>query len=253
MKTIKLLSSEDAVSEVVDFVTILGILVFSISVIGIAGYPMVKNVQDADYLENTKQSFTILAENINKVVLGQMPSQAVELKLYGGTLSANGSSTITITAINSTGSPVTLVNQQQMRSIESIVGNTVFAYEGTGVWAKYPNGNTLLLYKPLITNQSNALVIPVVTILGTSSTGGYGTSRVAASGAPSVTLYPNMSNVTVTVNSNYIGDPGTGGWASYLGRVMSLSSCTPPSCTAQFPINNINVYILNIQLYTVIG
>ena len=36
----KFLSSEDAVSEVVDFVTILGLLVLSIGLIGVAGYPI---------------------------------------------------------------------------------------------------------------------------------------------------------------------------------------------------------------------
>ncbi len=46
MKIIKLLSSDDAVSEVVDFVAIPGILVLSIGLIGGAGYLISKNAQD---------------------------------------------------------------------------------------------------------------------------------------------------------------------------------------------------------------
>ncbi|MCZ7393396.1 MAG: hypothetical protein ABOK23_12300 [Candidatus Methanoperedens sp.] len=250
MKIIKLLYSEDAVSEVVDFVTILGILVFFIGIIGVAGYPMVKNAQDANNIENTKQSFIVLAANINKIVLGQTPSQSVELKVYGGTLSVNGSSTINITAIDSTGNNVTLVYTTQMRSIESTVGNTVIAYEGTGVWAKYPGGNTLLVSKPLITNRSNVLVIPVVTMLGTSSIGGYGISRVTASGAPGVILYRNVSNITVNISSSYWN-----GWKTYFGNVMfwqyCISSESSGSCTVKLATtNNIDVYILNIQLNT---
>lgn len=42
MNKIKFLLSEDAVTEVVDFVTILGILVLSIGLIRVAGYPMLK-------------------------------------------------------------------------------------------------------------------------------------------------------------------------------------------------------------------
>ncbi|MFA4935362.1 MAG: hypothetical protein WC568_05955 [Candidatus Methanoperedens sp.] len=255
MKIIKFLSSEDAVSEVIDFVTILGILTLSIGIIGVAGYPMLKNAQEATQIENTKQSFTVLAENMNKVVLGQTPSQSVELKMYGGTLSVTGNSTINITA-NSTNittgtiSRIVLVYTTDMRSIESTVGNTVVAYEGTGVWAKYPNGNTLLVSKPLITNQSNVLVIPVVTIRGTSSTGGSGISRVMASGSPGVTLYRNVSNIMITVNSGYWK-----GWENYFGRVMSWGVCTSggPSggCTVNLQtLNNTDVYILNIQLET---
>ncbi len=247
MKIIKLLYSEDAVSEVVGFVTIFGMLAISILIIGVAGYPLVKSAQEVNNIENTKQSFTVLAANINKVVLGQTPSQSVEIKMYGGSLSVTGNSVINITA-NSSGPRIPLVNST-LRSIESAVGDTVIAYEGTGVWITYPNGNTLLIYKPLITNQSNVLVIPVVSINGTSSTGGSGMSRVTAKGVPSVTFYKNVSDIIVTITGDY-----TRGWEDYFKNIMSwsiLTSGTTSELTARLDTtNNIDVYILNIQLDT---
>ena len=249
MKTIKFLSSDDAVSEVVDFVTILGLLVLSIGIIGVAGYPIVQNAQEANHIENTKQSFIVLANNVNKVVIGQAPSQSVELKMYGGSLSVTGSSSINITA-NSTN--ITTGNIERivladrpMRSIESTVGDTYVAYEGTGVWAKYPNGNTILVSKPLITNQSNVLVIPIVTIGGISSTGGSGMSRVTAKGLPKVTVWKNVSNISVKINSTY-----TNGWENYFSNAKAWSLCTSDECTAIFNKNNIDVYILYLQLDT---
>lgn len=245
----KFLSSEDAVSEVLDFVTILGILVLSIGIIGVAGYPILKSAQEAQQIENTRQGFIVLADNINKIVLGQTPSQSVELKMYGGTLSVTGNSTINITAINSTGGNETLVYTTEMRSIESTVGDTVIAYEGTGVWAKYPNGKTLPVSKPLITNQSNVLVIPIVTVMGTSSTGGSGIVRVVAYGTPGVTSYRNVNNITVKITGDY-----TEGWKDSLEKIMSWSFSFGGSSnelTAQLnTINNIDVYILDIELYT---
>jgi hypothetical protein len=252
MNTINFLLSEDAVSEVVDFVTILGILTLSIGLIGVAGYPIVKNAQEANHIENTRQSFIVLAENINKVVLGQAPSQSVELKMYGGSLSATGSSTINITAnsTNSTGTSRIVLVDRQMRSIESTVGDTYVAYEGTGVWAKYPNGNTILVSKPLITNQSNVLVIPIVTIGGISSTGGSGMSRVTVKGVPSVTFYKNVSDIIVTITGDY-----NMGWEDYFKNIMSWSILTSGTTTSELiarldTTNNIDVYILNIQLDT---
>lgn len=244
MKIINFLSSEKAVSEVVDFVTILGILVLSIGLIAVAGYPMLKSVQEAKHIENTKQSFIVLADNINKVVQGQSPSQSVELKMYGGTLSVTGNSTINITA-NSSGQRTTIVPTTEMRSIESTVGDTVIAYEGTGVWAKYPGGNTLVVYKPLITNQSKVLVIPVVTIIGTSSTGGIGMSGVTVDGTPGVTFYGNVSDMRITVTGDY-----TKGWENYFKNIMAWSFCTAGECTAKLDTSNIDVYTLNIQLNT---
>ena len=246
----KILTSDDAVSEVVDFVTILGVLVLSIGIIGVAGYPIVKNAQEANHIENTKQSFIVLANNVNKVVMGQAPSQSVELKMYGGSLSVTGTSTINITANNSAGQRVALLNDTQMRSIESVVGETVVAYEGTGVWAKYPNGNTILVSKPLITNQSNVLIIPVVTLGGASSTGGSGMSRVTVKGTQNVEFWGNVSNIIVTINSNY-----SKGWENYLKGVMSWNFCfssgTSGECTGTLDIaKNVDVYILKINLDT---
>lgn len=244
MKNIKFLSSEDAVSEVVDFVTILGLLVLSIGLIGMAGYPIVKNAQEANHIENTKQSFIVLANNVNKVAMGQAPSQNVELKMYGGSLSVTGDSSINITAINSTNENVTMVDRQ-MRSIESVVGETIVAYESTGVWARYPNGNTILVSKPLISNQSKMLIIPVVAIGGTSSVGGSGMSRVTARGIPKIDVHKNMSNISVTINSTYLN-----GWEDYFTNVMAWSPCDPGECTAKLQMKNIDVYIINIQLDT---
>jgi hypothetical protein len=245
----KILTSEDAVSEIVGFVTILGILVLSIGMIGVAGYPIVKNTQETNHIENTKQSFIVLANNINTVVLGQSPSQSVELKMYGGSLSITGNSTINITAINSTGQRETLFPTMYMRSIESTVGDTVIAYEGTGVWAKYPNGKTILVSKPLITNQSNVLVIPIVIIGGTSSVGGSGMSRVTAKGMPSVAFKKNVSDIIVTITGDY-----TGGWENYFKNIMSwsiLTSGTTSELRAQLDTtNNVDIYILSIQLET---
>lgn len=251
MKIIRLLSSEDAVSEVVDFVTIIGILVVSIGIIGVAGYPILKNAQEKNYIENTRQSFTVLAENLNKVVVGQAPSQSVELKLYGGSLSVTGNSTIKINATrynstNSSNEEINLVDQQ-MRSIESTIGETTIAYEGTGVWAKYPNGNTLTVNKPLITNQSNVLVIPAVKLSGTSSTGGSGMSHVSAKGVPTVAYYGNVSNITIRITGDY-----TDGWKRYFEKIMSwsiqISGGSSSELIAQLNTTNIDIYILNIQL-----
>lgn len=247
MKKLKLLHSEDAVSEVVDFVTILGMLVLSIGLIGVAGYPILKNAQEGGHIENTKQTFIVMAENINKVVMGQAPSQSVELKLYGGSLSITGSSTINITA-NRSGNFMVVVNDTQMRSIESTVGDTVVAYEGTGVWAKYPNGNVLVVSKPLITNQSNVLVIPVVTLIGSSSIGGSGMNRVEISGVPRIDFYENVSDIKVTITGDYVK-----GWGKYFNNIMSWSICTvggsSGECYALLDTEkNIDLYILNIQL-----
>ncbi|MFH1323253.1 MAG: hypothetical protein ABIH80_05440 [Methanobacteriota archaeon] len=182
------LRSGDAVAEVLDFVTILGILVLSFSLLGLVGYPALLTAQEARFTENTRQSFVVLADNVNKIALGQAPSQSVEIKLYGGKLSVTGNSTIKIngTIYNATsgnGSEITL-DEKSLRSIENSIGETLVAYEGTGVWVKYPNDVILNPSQPLIINQSNVLIIPIVYL--------YGESEMAGSGISRVTLCPDQ-------------------------------------------------------------
>ncbi|NJD77844.1 MAG: hypothetical protein FIB08_12240 [Candidatus Methanoperedens sp.] len=243
------LESQDAAAEVVDFVTIIGILILSLSIIGLAGYPVLKNAQEARYIENTKLSFIILAENLNTVALGQAPSKSLELKLYGGSLKVTDESSIVINATNSTNHEITLV-EQDIGNIQNSIGDTVVAYEGTGVWVKYPQDVTLNAYRPLFTNQSGALVIPVVEISGNSSVGGNGLSRIKAEGSPAISYYNNVSNVTITIKGNYVG-----GWKDYFENInkmgWEMSSGTGNTYTAVLNTDkNIDVYILNTKIYT---
>jgi hypothetical protein len=257
-----LLKSQGAVAEVLDFVTILGILMISFSLIGLVGYPAFRNAQEAKYIENTKQSFVVLADNFNKVAIGQAPSHGGVIKMYGGRLSVNGSSTITINATiynSTTHSPeeITMEDHTEMRSIENSIGDTVVAYEGTGVWVKYPTGYVLNIYRPLITNRSDMLIIPVMYFNGFSSTSGTGISRIAVCqqekpspeggcGMPRITHLSNVSKVKVIVTGDYIS-----GWRDYFNNTMKWSNSTDGTYTASLDsATNLDVYILKSTLLT---
>jgi hypothetical protein len=251
------LKSSVAITEVLDFVTILGILILSFSLIGLVGYPALKNTQEIRYIENTRQSFIVMAENINKIALGESPSQSVEMKMYGGTLRVKGSGTITIIAnmTNQTTNTVerTTLYSGPMGGIENSIGDAIVAYEGTGVWMNYPSGETLVASKPLIANHSSALIIPVVFMNGLSSTGGTGMSRIMVCPdnpcSPRVSIFNNVSNITVSVSSEYAS-----GWEDYFENALKWDVETGPD-TVNGSLNtakNLDLYLLGSQLYTVI-
>lgn len=247
------LKSDDAVAEVIDFVTIIGILMISFSVIALGGYPVLKSAQETRYIENTRLTFVILAENMNKIALGQAPSKSIELKMYGGQLSTTGDSTIQINAtlFNSTNnSNYNISFSEDMRSIENTVGTTVVSYEDTGVWIKYTDTVILNPYKPIIINQSGRIIIPVVTIIGNSSVSGTGMSRIRADGEPETTFWNNASNITVKINGN-----NAQGWKEYFEKTKEMdwiivdSSLT--TMTARLNSNrNLDVYIMHTNLFT---
>lgn len=258
------LKSPGAVAEVLDFITILGILMVSFSLIGLVGYPAFRNAQEAKYIENTKQTFVVLADNFNKVAVGQSPAHGGVIKMYGGRLSVTGSSTIQVNATiyNSTTQSqeeIILEGPTDMRSIENSIGDTVVAYEGTGVWVKYPTGYVLNVYRPLIINRSDMLIIPVTYLNGLSATSGTGMSRIAVCqqevpseeggcGMPRIKHLSNVSSVTVIISGDYIS-----GWQDYFNNTMSWSNSTDGTYTARLnSTTGLNVYILKSNIYTVI-
>ena len=260
LKVLHFLKSEDAVAEVLDYVTMVGILMLSFSLIGLVGYPALKNAQEARYIENTKQSFVVLADNINKVATGQAPSHGGVIKMYGGTLSVSGDSTIqvNVTVYNSTSNKTEeKYVVEQMRSIENSIGDTVVAYEGTGVWVKYPTGYIQNAYKPLITNRSDTLIIPVVFINGFPAKSGTDMSKITVCqqqipseeggcGQPSISHWSNVTNITVFLTGDY-----TSGWLDYFNDTMKWNTSTTGAYTAWMNnTRNLDVYILRSQLYT---
>lgn len=207
MKLTKIIRSEDAVSEVVDFSIILGIMLLAVAVIGVAGFPLVDHMQESGHAENIRQSFTVLTANINKIVFGSAPSQSVELKLYGGLVSVTGDSSIIVTvqAWNASNSSVeSYTFERQLRMIQNEYKDRSICYENTGAWAQYPLGDALMVSRPKFVLHDGVLTIPAVMISGSTGISGVGLVRLTSNGGmSSVYSYYNVSQVDITIKSKY--------------------------------------------------
>ncbi|WP_230375371.1 hypothetical protein [Methanolobus vulcani] len=214
-------SSEEALTEVVDFVITLGVMLLALAVIGIAGYPMLEHMQESGHLQNIEQSFSVLKPNMNKVVYGKAPSQSVELKMYGGRVAITGDSYIIVSmqAWNESSSSIETVSvENNLRMIENEYEETSIAYENTGAWVKYPQGNAVAISKPDISYNQNTLLIPIVPITGTEGISGSGLIRVISeSGQLSLERFENVSQVNITMKSDYYT-----GWESFLNESIGM-------------------------------
>ena len=207
MKLTGILRSEDAVSEVVDFSIILGIMLLAVAVIGVAGFPLVDHMQESGHAENVKQSFIVLTANINKIVFGAAPSQSIELKLYGGLVSVTGDGAINVTvqAWNESNSMIeSYTFERQMRMIQNEYEDRFIGYENTGAWVQYPIGDALMMSRPKFVFHDGVLIIPAVMISGSTGISGVGLVRVTSDGGlASVYSYYNVSQVDITIKSRY--------------------------------------------------
>ncbi|WP_406655743.1 hypothetical protein V7O62_08095 [Methanolobus sp. ZRKC2] len=241
--------SNDAVSEIVDYSIILAIILFATGIIIVAGVPILEDMQDAHHTENIKQSFQVLALNINKVVFGNAPTQSVELKMYGGSLSVTGNSQIGITMQTWNSSSDSFSSSfygKQMRKIENDFQDTSTGYENTGVWIKYSTGEAIMASEPRFTYANNVLVIPDGSVSGADSISGSGLVRVTTdAGTRSINSYQNVSHVNISITSDYFK-----AWEKYLNESMEMQIVDVDAANNTFTASknynpNIDVYIVN--------
>ncbi|MDW7731117.1 MAG: hypothetical protein SCH66_01665 [Methanolobus sp.] len=239
----------DAVSEIVDYSIILGIIVLATGIIIVAGVPMLENMQESQYTENIRQSFEVMALNMNKVVFGNAPSQSVELKMYGGALSVGRDNYVRIDlqVWNSSANAPEIESAvgHVVKNIENSYQDTIISYENTGVWAKYSDGEAVMVSEPRFTYANNAMVIPVAKIDGRQSLSGSGLVRVTADGGrKNIHLYENVSQMNISVTSDYFE-----AWGRYFNEslqmpvVMVDSNNRTVNCSKNY-LNNIDVYVI---------
>lgn len=244
--------SDDAVSEMVDYSIILSIILLATGIIVVAGVPMMEHMQETQHTENIKQSFQVMALNINKVVFGNAPSQSVELKMYGGALSVTGNSQIDITMQiwnSSAGSFNSSFYGKQMRKIENDFHDTAIGYENTGVWAKYDSGEAIMVSEPRFTCANNVLVIPDGSVSGTDSISGSGLVRVTTdAGRRSIESYENVSHINISIRSDYFE-----AWERYLNESLRMQIVDVDAANYTFTASkdynpNIDVHIVGAAM-----
>ncbi|MCZ7357452.1 MAG: hypothetical protein O8C66_08040 [Candidatus Methanoperedens sp.] len=223
--------SEKAAVEVVGHVIILGITVTGISMITLVGVPVIYQLEERANVQNMEQTYTMLDSRVSRVALGEAPRQIIDVNPGGGSVSIqpNSSSAQSYVLIEfkmDTGAiiPVTI----PMGKIVYRNGDREVAYEGGGVWSKYPAGS-VMLSPPEFNYNGVTLTFPIVNITGNYSSGGKGTSTLnvekrgeAQIICPNATfpnpLSKNVTQVTITLKSEYYD-----GWADYF-RSITLAT-----------------------------
>ena len=239
----KLMKSENAVSEILGYITVIGIMLVAISVIVVSGYPAIEKIQDTGHQENIRQSFVVMSSSFDKLFEGSAPSKSVEMKLYDSEVAIRGSSYINITSTTSDGPEH---YERQLRMVEINYRDNSLAYENTGVWEKDGYGNTQMISSPNFVLTDDSMIIPVMLFTGTQSISGQSVIRIVAeSGSRSVIVHQDVSSVSITLVSEYYR-----GWARYFEDEIGMSVAEDSENESVYAyideLDGIDVYILYI-------
>lgn len=186
--------SDKADAEVVGHMLILSLTIIGISLIAVVGLPNIIKLQEMATVKNIEQTYTLLDSRASSAIIGSSPMQKIDLNLGGGILAVEPNGTAqdkkSYIVINSSNFSFTV----PMGKIKYRLGDRVVAYEGGGVWSKYPSGGSVMLSPPEFHYNGWTLTLPVVNIKGNASVGGKGTASLIFINNGSVVLYPNSSD-----------------------------------------------------------
>jgi hypothetical protein len=191
------LGSERAASEVIGHVIVLGLTLTGISIISLVGVPAIFDLQDMANVRNAEQAFTVMDSRVSAVMLGNSPLQFLDVNLRGGTISVEPNGTgkesyIQVNIANGSGNQYITV---PMGTIKYRLGERIVAYEGGGVWSKYPSGGSVMLSPPEFHYNGVTMTLPVINVSGAGSIGGTGSARLKfVKGQNPVIIYPDASN-----------------------------------------------------------
>jgi len=210
-------------SEVVGLVTIFGIVFVSISIILLAGLPIINDATENTQIERFQTEFALLDQQIRESVYGPGQSSAT-VNSAGGKISVdNDSMTVNITHRQATG-PAVSTGELPLGGIEYDAGGPRgVAYELGGVWANFRSG-TVLEKPPDITYSGRSLEMNLMNFTSDKVSGGTSDESfyLSSKGAHRTDELRRITNssldlgeLEVSVRSEFAD-----GWAEYFENTM---------------------------------
>jgi hypothetical protein len=199
--------SEDAVSEVVGYTLLLGIIVLAIGIISFTALPIIQDSKEQAYLKNVEQGFTVLDSRASLTSLGKQPTQIVQMYTQAGSITVDDTSFSHITITFTNGTTRLVVYNESLGTIQYQLGDNKIAYEGGGVFRKYPGeGDPVLITPPEFHYNGETLTLPIIKINSNQSVGGTGvvTLRLVSDQTPYV-VFPNPDHNPEFINPLLLG------------------------------------------------
>ena len=204
------MSRNEAQSEIVGVVLILGITFASIGVILLLGQPILSDATNSATVDRVQNEMITLDSRLTAASVGTSVNETLTFNLEGGSLTSEPDAT----RFNVSWDGNTI--NRSIGKIEYENGETAVAYEAGGIWRRNTlTGASFMISPPDFTFDGETLSLPVYNV---TSEGGYsGPNTLSVRGGNRTKYHPNATesnpvdgNVTVTVETQYHQ-----GWARY--------------------------------------
>ena len=157
-----------AVSEMVGYVILMGIIITGLSMIVLTNMPSVNSAQDSAQFNHVEQAFTTADSRISKARFSTSIFQETPFQLNEGTVVVDGSDTNSFLEIYK-GSLDHRIYHTALGTIKCVTGQGEIAYQAGGVWESSPDGGSVMISPPDFNYNGETLTLPVMRIVGSES------------------------------------------------------------------------------------
>ncbi|MCD1294739.1 hypothetical protein CUJ83_06970 [Methanocella sp. CWC-04] len=226
---------DDAVSEIFGYLILMGIVVLGISIILLSGAYVIPDSKETAQFNTVEQAFTVGDSRMSKARFSTSIFQETPFEFGDGTVFVNGTEDDSYIAIY--GADQKLIHRCALGTVKYVGDNGEIAYQGGGVWVKYPNGGTIMRSPPDFNYNGVTLTLPITRIDGNTSiaVNGGGAVMLDASSPDGVItpIYPGIKgmnpvpqnySINITIKSDYYS-----AWADYINERTSAIAVTDPS------------------------
>jgi hypothetical protein len=206
------MNRNEAQSEIIGVILILGVTFASIAVILLLGQPILSDATDSATVDRVQNEMITLDSRLTAASVGTSVNETLTFNLQGGSLTSEPDAT----RFNVTLENGDTIYNRSIGKIEYENGETAVAYEAGGIWRRNTlTDGSFMVSSPDFTFDGETLSLPVYNV---TSEGGYsGPNTLSVRGGNRTNYYPNATvsnpvdgNVTVTVETEY-----QDGWARY--------------------------------------
>jgi hypothetical protein len=216
---------ERAVSNVVGFVLVFGLVAAAVGVVSVHGFATLEGVRNAEQTENAERAFDVLADNMEDVYREGAPSRATEVSLKNAQLSA--SSSIRVNVSGTDGTTTTTVTNVSLQPIvwESTTDNTRVAYSLGAVVREEREGEVVVGDPPFVLREDR-LILPVVRT-ATAKPASYGGTTVRVRGVyvESFDRTDGVDQESFTSVWINVTTPRADAWERYFDRTDVTEQC----------------------------
>jgi len=152
--------SERAVSEVVSYVLVFGLVVSAVGIISVSGLSTLEDTQNNEQIENAERAFSVMSDNIADIHRRDAPSRATEISLDDAQISTGENVTIRVTVDETSGN--TVQEEWQIRPvIYSGSEDRQLVYEAGATFRTSRDGGLRVEDPPFVLSD-NRVLIPVI-------------------------------------------------------------------------------------------